>query len=531
MTLKRRLIIIILLALFSAYLFFTGLTATALWEEDEVWYAQVAREMVSNQDYVTPTFAGEPFFHKPPLFFWLIALTGKSFGFSEFSVRLVSVGAAIATVVLTFLIGEMLFGGMVGAGAALILTTSFQFMLQARLAYLDPLLTLFITLAFYFFGRGYLKQKPINYIWFYGAMGLATITKGPIGLLLPAGAIFLFLLVRREFKEIKNTFLNWGILLFLMIILPWYVLETVRHGWAFLQDHFGYHMLARFAQGIEAHVEPWYYYVVILFLGFLPWSTFLPTTFLYVKRTIRQKEILLTVSWAAVIFIFFSISKSKLPGYILSSYVPFALLVAVAIIAFVKNREAITWKGIFGSLLLLFLLLLALGFFFLYVVTSVASGVVGLLPRLGPIIWTLVLGALVILGSFCWRPRRGYFILALLLLVVVLNVFLANQILPLAESVRYMKPLGEKLSSLTDTNLRIANYDYYSRGLMYYSGGQNIEVVRSEKEIIDYLSSAEKVYLVMSAWMKNKLFVEKILDQVPSAKIFHQSNHGVIITN
>ncbi|MFA5875303.1 MAG: glycosyltransferase family 39 protein, partial [Candidatus Margulisiibacteriota bacterium] len=407
----QRFIIIVLLVIFSAALFLTGISKSALWEEDEVWYAQVSREISTSGDFATLTFGGEPFFHKPPLFYWAEAICGKAFGFSEVSVRMVSVVSAVLTVVLTFLIGELLFSTEVGALAGVILATSFQYFIQAKLAYLEPLLVFFMALAVYFFIKGYFKDKPAYYIWFYVAASLATLTKGPIGILLPAGAIFLFLALQKEWRQIICVFFNWGLLLFAVIVPPWYIIETLKFGPSFLMENIGYHQVTRFAKGAETHAEPWYYNFVSLFLGFLPWSTFVPAGLLFAARRIKQKPILLLVLWAGVIFVFFTISVSKLPGYLLPVFVPLSILVAAMLAAFWKEEDGVTGRGIFSSFLFLVLLLLSLAAMFFYVVAAKGPMVTGgfgvAIGSLRPLAYLLGGGALAGLAAFLLKPKKA----------------------------------------------------------------------------------------------------------------------------
>ncbi|MBU0687603.1 MAG: glycosyltransferase family 39 protein [Candidatus Margulisbacteria bacterium] len=527
---NRRLIILVLLILFSAYMFFTGIANNALWEEDEVWYVQVAREMADSGDYATLTFAGEKFFHKPPLFYWLLAISGKVFGFNEFSMRLVSALSAIGIVILAFFIGEMLFSTAVGVFSGLILATSFQFFVQAKLAYIEPLLVLFMTLAFFFFIKGYLEKKHGYYILFYAAVALATLTKGPIGILLPAGSIFLFLLFRKEFKEILSVFFNWGLLVYAVITLPWYLIETSLYGKEFWLEHFGYHQFTRFAKGAETHAEPWYYNFVSLFLGFLPWSTFLPAGLLLAARKIRQKEILLTILWAAVIFVFFTISVSKLPGYLLPAFVPLAILIAKLIVGFIRNEEGVSWAGIFGSFGFLFVLLVSVAATFLYTVSTKGPEVLGgyqdALNTLIPFVYILAGGGVAGLLAFLWRPKKPYFFLAVILWVVIVNLYFMYNIVPLVESFRPMKPLGVKISEIAQPGDKVICYDYYSRGLLYYSGRLIQEAAKPEA-VIQLLKGPGKVYVVMydAHW-------EKLKDKIgKKASVVYQKNHGVLISN
>jgi 4-amino-4-deoxy-L-arabinose transferase-like glycosyltransferase len=390
-----------------------------------------------------------------------------------------------------------------------------------------------MTLAVYYFIRGYFNGRPAYYVWFYVAAALATLTKGPIGILLPGGAIFLFLVIQREWRQVIRVFFNWGLLLFAIIVSPWYIIETIKFGPAFLLENFGYHQFTRFAKGAETHAEPWYYNFVSLFLGFLPWSTFVPAGMLFAARKIKQKPILLVVLWAAVIFVFFTVSVSKLPGYLLPAFVPLSILVAVMAAAFLKNEGGITWKGMLFSFLFLAALLLALAVMFFYVVAAKGPAVVGgygeAIKSLRPFAYLLGGGALVGLAAFLLKPKKTYFFWLLVIWVAALNIYFMYNVIPLIESFRPMKALGEKIAATAALSDRVASYNYYSRALMFYSR-RNPDVVQNEKELAAYLSAPGKAYVAMYDTEYEQ--VKKVIGKnARVTRVIYRANHGALITN
>jgi 4-amino-4-deoxy-L-arabinose transferase-like glycosyltransferase len=464
------------------------------------------------------------------LFYWALAVCGRLFGFGEAAMRLTSVLSAMLVVGLVFWLGEFLFSAEVGFFAGLILASSFQFFIQAKLAYLEPLLIFFMTLSLCFFIKGYFEKKPVYYILFYAVAALAVLTKGIIGILLPAGVIFLFLALQKELKQTGKVFFNWGLLAFFAIVLPWYLIEIAKWGPAFWLEHFGYHQFTRFALGAETHAEPWYYNFVALFVGFLPWATFLPAGLFYAAKNIKQKPILLLILWAGLIFAFFTVSVSKLPGYLLPIFVPLSLLTAGLLTAFLKKQKGAGWGGMLFSFLFLAGLLGLLAGLFLYVVNARGPQVLGgfgaALLSLQPLVYVLGGGVVVALGVFLLFPKKAYFFWVMLVWVAVLNTVCMYQVLPVIESFRPMKPLGEKLAAVALPGDRVAVYNYFSRGLMFYAG-RKIEVVKDEKELSAFLWPPGKAYVVMY-----DAEYEKVKDVVGrQAVVFYRANHGVIITN
>ncbi len=319
-------LILIALAAVCYILLFHRLGAIGMLGPDEPRYAAVAREMFLSGDYVTPRLNGVPWFEKPVLMYWGAALGFKIFGVNEWGARFPSALAAAFCVFLIYWCGRRLWDRRVGFLAALIMASSVGYFAFARAASMDMPLTACLTAALVFFLVG-LNDHSGNRRWwfylFYAALGLGTLAKGPVAILLPVVAMVCFIAVRGAYDEWRS----WhpaGIVIAAAIALPWYILCTWRNGWEFIQVFIINHNFQRFTSTIHGHQRPFYFYLPVLLLLTFPWTFLLIPT---LKRSFSRTEQFIAW-WAVVPFIFFSLASSKLPGYILPVVPPIALLCA-----------------------------------------------------------------------------------------------------------------------------------------------------------------------------------------------------------
>ncbi len=314
------------LAVLSVFLFFFRLGGIGMLGPDEPRYASIAHAMLQSGDYITPRLNGEAWFEKPPLLYWGSALGYKLFGWNEFGARFPSALAATFCVFLVYWCGRKLWDRTIGFLAAEILASSVGTFAFARAATTDMPLTACLTSALVFFLVGLNDGTPRRRTWFYlsyASLGLGALAKGPVAFLLPAVSMLGFLAVRGAWDE----WMTWhpeGIAIGAAIAAPWYIGCTWLNGFPFIQIFIINQNLARFATTIHGHQHPIYFYLPVLLLLTFPWTFLLIPTF---RRHFSRNEQLL-VWWAAVPLVFFSLSGSKLPGYILPMVPPIALLCA-----------------------------------------------------------------------------------------------------------------------------------------------------------------------------------------------------------
>lgn len=334
--------------------FFWNLGNTGLVDETEPLFAEAARQMTVTGDYITPYFNEATRFDKPPLVYWLMAIAYSTLGVNEWAVRLPSAFSAFGLVCLGFY--TLLYFGVstsnsptprsffcAGLGAALIAFNP-ETIAWARIGVSDMLLAGCMGSALLCFFWGYAQPFKPNvqlrwYLAFYVFVALAILAKGPVGIVLPALIIGLFLLyVGNLWQVLREMRIIWGSLLILAIALPWYILVIQANGWNYINSFFGYHNIERFTGVVNNHSAPWYFYFLVVLLGFAPWSIYIPVAIAQTRfwqrsnwrSTPRSTHLrLFALFWFATIFGFFTIAVTKLPSYVLPLMPAAAILVAI----------------------------------------------------------------------------------------------------------------------------------------------------------------------------------------------------------
>lgn len=307
-------------------LFFHALGGIGFIGPDEPRYAEVAREMYTSGDYITPRLLGVPWFEKPALMYWLAAIGYKLFGINEAGARFPSALAAAICVFLVYWCGRRLWSRAIGFLAALILASSIGFFAFARAASMDMPLTACLTMALVLFLFAFNDPTPKRMYWlyaFYAALGLGVLAKGPVAVLLPVLSLAGFLVLRGKWDEWRTWYPK-GLWITATVAGPWFLLCTIFNGWQFIQVFFINQNVERFTSTIHGHGRPFYFFLPVLLLLTFPWTFLLIPT---LRRRFGKNEQIMAW-WAIVPFVFFSLSGSKLPGYILPMVPPIALLCA-----------------------------------------------------------------------------------------------------------------------------------------------------------------------------------------------------------
>jgi 4-amino-4-deoxy-L-arabinose transferase-like glycosyltransferase len=380
---SRRLCAAVLFA--AALLLLPGLSWIGAWAPDEPRYLQVAEELRSmrhgREGLVLLHLNGAPYDQKPPLYFWLAALAGAPGGrVSEAAARLPSALAGIALVALTLALGAWLFGGRTGALGAALLTTVFPFAHLARRAQLDVLLALFESAALALFWRVDRGTGPrrAQLAALHLSLGLAGLTKGPVGFLVPLLAIALFLLVERRLRELPRALPPWALALSLGPVAAWAAAAVALAPEGYAEGALGTNLLGRFFAG-TSHARPFYYYLYQFPADFLPWTLLWPLVFAAGRRLFagepsgarsgaaerraageggaderaalaahgeRRRERSrrawrFLAAWVAASFVFFTLSAGKRGLYMLPAFPAAALLCADAALRSLAGRPAL----------------------------------------------------------------------------------------------------------------------------------------------------------------------------------------------
>jgi 4-amino-4-deoxy-L-arabinose transferase-like glycosyltransferase len=327
------------LLVLAGLLFFLRLGSVGLFDADEPAYAGAAREMLARGDWITPHFNGQLRFDKPILFYWLIGLSYRLLGISELAVRCWSALAGVALTLLVAWAGRRWFGARAGLTAGLALATNPLTVLLGRAAVTDMLLTLCMTAALVAALEALGEAPGRTGRWAalgWGAMGLAVLVKGPIGLLIPAVALGGTSVLLREGRPALRRLLPWwGPALFLALTVPWYALVLAANGRAFLEGFVLKHHVGRFTGVVSSHAGPLWYYLPVLLVGFFPWSAFVPRGLWAAARLARRRRastsaeraVIASAAWVGTVFLFFSLAATKLPSYLFPAFPALALLV------------------------------------------------------------------------------------------------------------------------------------------------------------------------------------------------------------
>jgi 4-amino-4-deoxy-L-arabinose transferase-like glycosyltransferase len=322
-----------LFGLVSLMLFYR-LGASALFEPDEGRNAEKAREILLLNDWITPHENFHAVLDKPMFFYWLIALSFNLFGVSEWAARLPSALAGLGCILVVYFSVRRWWGEWEARWSVLILGTSAGFFIFSRIVIFDLTLTTFITLAMWAFYQAAHEPTPTagwgSCALLYIALGAATLTKGLVGLVVPGMIFFSYLLLSNSWRILGRIRLLPGVVLFLLVVAPWYVLAEM-HNPGYLryylwEEHFG-----RFATTKFDRFNPWYFYLYVVPIGLLPWTFLLPAAVKNYWRRRPDDRTLWLILWAVLPILFFSLSKAKLPHYILPSFPALAVLIGVAL--------------------------------------------------------------------------------------------------------------------------------------------------------------------------------------------------------
>jgi 4-amino-4-deoxy-L-arabinose transferase-like glycosyltransferase len=359
--------VLILATLYICY--FHNLGAIGLVGPDEPRYAWIARDMAESGDWVTPRLYGKPWFEKPALYYWAAALSFKLFGVSEVAARLPSgFSALLATLAMAWL-GWSVYGAETARWLLLLLPTTVGMIGFSHAATTDMPFTAMLTMAMVFAVKllrldpsasliSFTSSASFTSFFFGFFLGLAVLAKGPAAIVLSAGAVLLWAILTTRWRDAFRCIHPIAIVAFCLTALPWYILCAHRNP-DFFRVFIVEHNFRRYVTPEFQHIQPFWFYIPILLLAVFPWTlVFIPA----VRKLIDHRKAhspdfalkLLLASWALFPIVFFSISRSKLPGYILPAIPAVVLLFAESISANMqKTGKPVRWPGlIFGSSLI-----------------------------------------------------------------------------------------------------------------------------------------------------------------------------------
>jgi len=563
---------------------FTNLGRPALWDEDEPLYASCAREMCQRGDWVVPYYNGEMFPDKPPLMFWTMMLGYQLFGVTELGARFFSAVFAVVTAVVTYQLGRRLFCAEVGFWAGLIVPSSLIFTVSARAATVDSALTLATLLALSGFvatgmgrlgsfgadelrsatgGAGGRRQQGGRvfgrrllggrswwaWAWFWFWLAVAVLAKGPVGLLLPAASVGLFLMImnslgrqeaaRRQSPGAGRTEptaadpggrgLSWwrrvwayglggmkvvasvwsprnflaslwrmrplsGMVIVAAIAGPWFVQVAARNP-EMLRQFLAKFNWRPFTQPILGHSGPFWYYVPAVVIGFFPWSAFLGQSLVGLVRRFRTPGQwtpghLLLACWIGVWVIFWSVCRTKLPHYLLPIYPALSLMTALFLHELIRFPQRANWRWL--RLDLTSTMLVGVGL--VVVFPAVAAFFVPSEWWLGLVGLILVAGAAVARRLAARRQVEWAVRVFAVMSVAWLTAIFGLAALRIDRH-QVARPLMAEIEAAGQGEWQVAVYRFLRPSLVFYAG-QPVAVLRNEEDVARFLASSPRPYVI-----------------------------------
>ncbi len=499
-------IVVLAVAIGAFYLLFLGVRPLGV--PSEARYAELGREIVATGDWITPRINGVKYFEKPALFYWVQALTIQWLGLGEFALRLPTALFALAGCLLAYAGGRALFDRPTGLLASVMLASMLLWFALSRIVLLDVPVGVFLTLCLLAFitairaPEGSRKRTVLLYTM-YAASAAATLTKGLIGIVLPALVIGLWIVLTWNWRLLTQVRLLSGLAVFLALAVPWHVAVGAQSP-EFWHFYFIHEHLERFTSKVHGRYQPWWFFFAILAVGCFPWIGFLLQSIarnlraVFAGRPDSQVELFLAL-WFWAILLFFSASDSKLIPYVTPIMVPLALMLARYAAASLAEPVAPT-----GFRIGLWAVAAAAA-----LVALAALGVGAAAPLLGsgdladdlmtarPYMGWLCLGASVAAGAIGFAMRRGRIGAALALSVVASAALYQGVDTTMADhQPRSIKPIAMVLRQIAGPNDEIAAYRTYPQDLPVYLG-RRISVMGWSGE----LDFGRRIEPATQAWM------------------------------
>lgn len=469
-------------SLFAIILFISlfRLGSVTLFDVDEAVFAQTTKEMIQADNWITPTYNGEPRYDKPILFYWLMALSYKIFGINEFGARFPSaLSGIILCIVLYFFLKTLK-----NEKQAFFATVSFAFspyyFIYTHAAVTDMVLSLFISLSLFCFYLSLQKHEKFIY-GFYLFSALAFLTKGLIGIIFPFAIGLVYIFLRGEIKKLNLVFNFKGIILFLLISMPWYMAQILINGQEFVEQFFIKHHFMRYTTVISGHKGPIYYFIPVLIVGMFPWIVFFTKD---LKNLKNDSLALFCVVWFSFIFLFFSFSTTKLPNYILPAIPAVSILISYGMCELENKFSRIPYV-VLAVISILIAIFLAIA----------KAKINNLFPHLNTSwisILELVIILFIIVSSYAFFKKNKVFsLLACLSFILVLT--LSIKVLPAINE--YMQGTLYKYSIYVKQNLQrndiLITYRINNPSIVFYSN-RKILNINSEKDLIQEIKKIKE---------------------------------------
>lgn len=489
----------------------SNLGGADLWDIDEGNNTEASREMRESGNWVVPTFNYELRVDKPALINWLQILSGMLFGEAEFAARFPSAVAGLFTVLAVWTFGRQWLGGMAGLVAGLVLAGSPMFVAALRFANPDSLLTALVSWCLVFLHTGMRSDRGAW--WLYAASAcsaVAMLGKGPIGLALPGAIVLVYLLVAGGWNKVPWFHLPGALLLWVAIAAPWYIWVGTETKFAWHKGFFLQHNLGRFSAPMENHAGPFWYYLPVILGGTFPFSSLLGLPVLAWRKEAREAQgarlytsTVFVVAWLLVPLVVFSISRTKLPNYVLPAYPALALWLSLGMVAW--RRGWILPKNGWIRFGMATMILAGLGMGAGLLAASGALPLGALSAKLKPLSgleWIAPAGLILVTGGVAglYWSRHALQSIALVTLsglglTLTLGVWNGQTL----NEHKAPKRLAAQLpGDLRTTEARLGTYDWFQPSLVFYAR-RPVNRILSEKDLVSFLQQPIPAYVALPA--------------------------------
>jgi len=535
---------LVLLFLSFVLLYFSALGTMPLMEPDEGRYAEIPREMLASGDFVTPHLNGVVYLEKPPLFYWGNALMMRLLGENEFAARSFTALVSVIGILLTYWMGSVLSGWRTGLFSAVVLSTSLYHYAIGRLNTLDMTLAVALIAAIfpaylYLSGK---RESRWHLHLSYAAAGLAFLAKGLVGVVFPAAILFCWLVFSRRHREILRAVSVPGVLLFSAVALPW-VLLVQRENPDFLWFFFVQEHLLRYATKMHHHDQPLWYFLPVVVGGMVPWIAFLRRVILAVRasagRFLPREDLVFLLCWVLFIFLFFSVSDSKLATYMTPIFPPLAVLLGRGLDLWAEREDGA--QRCRGPL----------------VVSALLAAAMFLLPHFSrhagdPSAWMRAT-AMPILLILAWGAvplflRRLGAERVILLSFLLLALFLTSLNRPAAIHLggyKSVKGLAQVLASSLKPGDVVAQYGIYRHGIPFYTKRRTVQVDETGELTFGALRAKDRAEYFLDEdgflrlWESGaRVFcvfkrdaMPMIREKFPGHRLLYQTDEGILIVN
>ena len=520
-------------------------------DPDEGRYVEIPREMVVTGDYVTPRLNGLKYFEKPPLIYWLQAATIKTVGIGEYSMRFWIAFFAVLGCLSVYFVGLACKSVTLGLLSTGILATNLLYYAHSRIIILDLAVSVLMSGVLWCFFLAFVRkrERPSKklVVSMYALAALACLTKGLIGIILPGFVGFLWICFTNNWKKVKDIISVPGILIFLVIFLPWHIAVCMRNA-DFFHFYFVVEHFLRYTTQLHSRYQPAWFFVPIIIAGLLPWTGFSLVALKESAKNIIKKadndEDIFLLCWILGIFGFFSFSNSKLVPYILPIVPPIAFLTAKMITkinAADRNFKIGAWLNI---------AIFALAIIAFHFEKGRVADVLGAFSEVHILmnVFALVLFVCVVLLLFAIFSQKKQIDNAIIIYVfLAMNLmWILNKAAPFYQAVK--KPSTKQLAEVVCMNARdedlVFCHKRYQQDFPVYLGrlvgvtdhageldfgnkAEKNDRLITEKQLFRRWDSDKRIFLLMTREDYRKFFHERSLKHV----ILDFDRDFVVITN